>query len=241
MAQPTRSLRISVLQVESHCPAADENSKDFLSRQLERIKKLAGIAHAAGAEMAVFPELFLCGYESGRDKLHQLAQLPRESPCLNGVAQIACDLSMYLVVPYAERDDEGSLYNAAICYSPSGAEVFNYRKTHLFGDYEMNIFKAGDKDQLKVTTLEEHPSRLKIGCLICMDIEYCEPARVLALQGMELLIVPTGGYLLFRDSGNGWSRESCLDLLRPISLIELCVMASQRLAEALWRSSHRVA
>ena len=41
----------------------------------------------------------------------------------------------------------------------------------------------------QVSTLQ--PSGIRFGCLICMDCEYPEPARLLALQGAELLIIPT--------------------------------------------------
>jgi predicted amidohydrolase len=77
--------------------------------------------------------------------------------------------------------------------------VLNYRKCHLFSGYETDVFSAGDA--LMVATLPGFD--IKVGILICFDIEFPEPARQLRLQGAELLIVrspPTGDGLQPRTS-----------------------------------------
>jgi predicted amidohydrolase len=64
--------------------------------------------------------------------------------------------------------------------------VANYRKTHLWGNYEKSYFTPGN------VFLEPFEFEgIKISMLICFDIEFPEPARLLSLKGVQLLIVPT--------------------------------------------------
>jgi len=61
----------------------------------------------------------------------------------------------------------------------------NYRKTHLYSEYEKGIFTPGH------LLHPVHFEGVSIGLLICYDIEFPEPSRVLALQGASILICPT--------------------------------------------------
>lgn len=67
-----------------------------------------------------------------------------------------------------------------------GQLLANYRKTHLWGDYEKKYFTPGNT--LCPPFLYKG---ISISMLICYDIEFPEPARVLAMKGVDLLIVPT--------------------------------------------------
>ena len=64
------------------------------------------------------------------------------------------------------------------------------RQTHLWSQYERDLFTPGGPEQLRVVTLPG-PTHLRVGVLICYDLEFPEPARVLAVQGAQLLVVPT--------------------------------------------------
>jgi 5-aminopentanamidase len=80
-------------------------------------------------------------------------------------------------------------YNSAALIDQSGAVVYVYRKVHLWSDSERAMFSAGDDTQLQVVALQPHD--IRVGMLICYDVEYPESARILALQRAELLLVPT--------------------------------------------------
>ena len=71
--------------------------------------------------------------------------------------------------------------------------MLNYRKVHLWcaGQYgfEADVFDAGGSEQLRAVMLQ--PWGVRVGVLICYDIEFPEAARSLFLQGVELLLVPT--------------------------------------------------
>lgn len=67
-----------------------------------------------------------------------------------------------------------------------GTLTANYRKTHLWGAYEKSFFTPGNE------FLEPFDFMgIKVSMLICFDIEFPEPARILATKGVQLLIVPT--------------------------------------------------
>ena len=75
-----------------------------------------------------------------------------------------------------------------------GAIAHHYRKTHLYGAYETAVFTAGGANQLRCGDLHipgHAGEAIRIGVLICMDGEYPEPARCLALDGAELILIPT--------------------------------------------------
>lgn len=92
------------------------------------------------------------------------------------------------VYGYSEREKEGSnvLYNSCAFVGKDGALVANYRKTHLWGDYEKSFFTPGNEFIEPFEFMG-----IKISMLICFDIEFPEPARLLATKGVQLLIVPT--------------------------------------------------
>lgn len=64
--------------------------------------------------------------------------------------------------------------------------IANYRKTHLWGDYEKSFYTPGPGLLDPVEFMG-----IKLSMLICFDIEFTEPARILALKSAQLLIVPT--------------------------------------------------
>lgn len=141
-----------------------------------------------GVELLVYPEMSLTGYSIGAAAIRDRAQL-RDGPMLSAVASIAKEHRIALCVGYAEAGDGDTIYNAVAVIDASGELAHHYRKTHLYGEQEFSIFTPGGVNDLTVSTLQ--PSGIRFGCLICMDSEYPEPARILALQGAELLIIPT--------------------------------------------------
>ena len=146
------------------------------------IRRIAGETAQQGSDLVVFPEMFLTGYNIGRSVV-DLAE-PAGGPGLEALCEIAREASIAIVCGYPEKS--GSvLYNAAIAIGKDGEAVANYRKCHLFGQFEADYFTAGD------TFVCCEIAGVKIGILICYDIEFPEPARVLALRGAEVLIVPT--------------------------------------------------
>jgi predicted amidohydrolase len=150
-------------------------------------RAVAALAAHPEVEIAVFPELFLCGYD-----LSMVSQAALRPDCaeLGTIAAAAAAASTAVVVGFAERADDGSLANSVACIDRDGSLAGVYRKTRLFGA-EPDVFRPGD--ELEVVRL----AGLDVGPLICFDIEFEEPARELADAGAELLVTASANMAPF--------------------------------------------
>jgi len=150
---------------------------------------LAVLADAArqaaeqGARLLVTDEMFLTGYALG-DRVAELAE-PAGGPAQARVAEIAARHRIGIVYGAPEREGD-AVFNTARFVGPDGGLLAVYRKTHLFGDYERNVFTAGAEP-----VVQAELDGVRIGLLICYDVEFPEPVRAHALAGTELLVVPT--------------------------------------------------
>lgn len=140
-------------------------------------RALAALTEHDDVEVAVFPELFLCGYD-----LRLLDESARAVDCaeLRSIADAAASASTAVVVGFAERVD-GGFANSVACIDRDGSLAGVYRKTQLYAG-ERRVFRAGE--ELTVVRL----AGLDVGLLICFDVEFPEPARRLALAGAQLLV-----------------------------------------------------
>ena len=151
-----------------------------------------GIADAAskGAELVVLQELhnslYFCQVESTDN--FDLAE-PIPGPSTEFYSQVAKDNNVVLVTSLFERRAAGPYHNTAVVFEKDGSIAGKYRKMHIPDDpayYEKFYFTPGD--------LGFHPIETSVGVLgvqVCWDQWYPEGARLMALQGAELLIYPT--------------------------------------------------
>ncbi|MFI6701341.1 carbon-nitrogen hydrolase family protein [Streptomyces sp. NPDC050509] len=154
---------------------------------LRVLDEAAGRAAAAGAGLLVCPEMFLTGYAIG-DAVDRLAETA-DGPGSAAVAEIAVRHGLAVLYGYPERDPapaSGALYNSAQLIGPDGARLANYRKTHLFGCFERTWFTPGEHP-----VVQAELAGLRIGIMICYDVEFPENVRAHALAGTDLLLVPT--------------------------------------------------
>ena len=141
-------------------------------------RAVAALAAHPEVDIAVFPELFLCGYDL--TLLEQSARLP-DCPELRRIASAAAAASTAVVVGFAERIGESEVANSVACIDRDGSLAAVYRKTQLFGA-EQHVFQPGE--ELRIVRL----AGVEVGPLICFDIEFPEPARQLAAAGAKLLV-----------------------------------------------------
>jgi predicted amidohydrolase len=166
-------MRIAALQFEAKAgdPAAN----------LARIEAAAGRAAEAGAKLLVAPELCLSGYGAG--EAHEAQAEPLDGPLVGRLQAIARNNGLAIITGFSERLGD-AIANSALFLD--GTRVVAYRKAFLYGDYEKDLFKPGRPE----TVIVEHAG-LKIGMLICYDVEFPENVRRLALAGVDLVAVPT--------------------------------------------------
>jgi predicted amidohydrolase len=172
-------MKIALYQGAGKPARVDENLAIIQAQALAAAKQ--------GADLIIFPELFLTGYNIGQT-VQELAQ-PADGPACQKAAEIARDSNIAMLYGYPEQSD-AQVYNSALLIDRNGMVRANYRKTHLFGSFEKKYFKPGDA--LIMTALEG----VNIGILICYDVEFPEAVRALTQAGAHLIAVPTA---LMRD------------------------------------------
>ncbi|MFD8213422.1 carbon-nitrogen hydrolase family protein [Streptomyces sp. NPDC059697] len=150
---------------------------------LKVLDEAAGRAAAAGAGLVAAPEMFLTGYAIG-DDIARLAD-PADGACADAIAEIATRHGVAVVYGYPEREGE-TVYNSAQLISADGTRLANYRKTHLFGCFERDHFTPGEQ-----SVVQAELNGLRVGLMICYDVEFPENVRAHALAGTDLLVVPT--------------------------------------------------
>jgi predicted amidohydrolase len=136
------------------------------------------VAEHPEADLAVFPELFLSGYTV--TDVDELAVL-RGGPELESLAGVARESSTALIIGAPERVGDG-IANSAVCVDERGDLAAIYRKVQMYGGEESDTFVVGD--ELLVVEL----CGVKIGLMICFDVEFPEVARALARAGAQLLV-----------------------------------------------------
>ena len=163
---------------------------DNMMRLAKGIEDLA----KRGAELIVLQELhnslYFCQVEDVNN--FDLAE-PIPGPSTGFYGELARQFGVVIVTSLFEKRAAGLYHNTAVVIEKDGTIAGKYRKMHIPDDpayYEKFYFTPGD--------LGFHPIETsvgKLGVLVCWDQWYPEAARLMALQGAEMLIYPTAiGY-----------------------------------------------
>lgn len=147
---------------------------------LQRIRA-AVEAHGASHDILVLPETCTSGFAS-REDVERLAE-PADGATLRELQALAAHHDVLIAAGLAERTPEG-LYNSQFLVDGSGV-VGHYRKTQLWLD-DVDKFRPGQ--WLRTCTWRG----MRLGQLICFDIEFPDTARVLADAGAEIILVSNG-------------------------------------------------
>jgi predicted amidohydrolase len=170
----TRELGIALAQVTGRPYAAEENRALSVATARE--------AFGRGAQLVLLPELIVPGYVAGRERLPDVAE-PLDGPTVEAWTDVAADAGGYVAGGFCERDGD-RLYNTAVIVGPDGP-LLHYRKLHLFRQEKL-AFEPGDLG-LPVAELPFGT----VGLCVCYDLRFVETVRLLALEGAELICVPT--------------------------------------------------
>ena len=145
-------------------------------------------AKALGADIALFPEMWSCGYSIPEDidELKSLA-IPAHGDFVNWFGALAAELDMAIGITLLEAF-EPLPRNTLVLFDRHGERVMTYAKVHTcdFGD-ECRL-TAGE--EFFVTELDTAIGAVKVGAMICYDREFPESARILMLKGAEIVLVP---------------------------------------------------
>lgn len=192
----SKAVGVVLAQLSPRLRQTDEN--------LETIRGI--VAEHPHADLVVFPELFLSGYTV--IDVDGVA-IRADGPELKELADLAQSNSTALIVGVAGRSTGGGFANSAVCVDEYGEIAGIYQKAQLYGEGERGAFVAGE--ELRVVEL----CGLKVGIMICFDIEFPEIARVLARGGAELLVTISANMEPFGDDHAIFARARALENRLP--------------------------
>jgi len=136
-------------------------------------------AAASGAELILFPELQIHGHCT--PNTWDLAEEIPNGPSTRAVVELAAKHNVHISVGLSEKEND-IVYNAQILVGPNGY-IGKQRKLHLSRD-EVLFYKGGR--EIPVFDI----GKCKIGMIICYDNQFPELARILALRGADVLLMP---------------------------------------------------
>jgi N-carbamoylputrescine amidase len=163
---------------------------DDVTTNVATAERLVRRAATEGAQIVLIPELFEGHYFCKDQRVDDLARaLPLEDhPTVAHFARLAAQLGVVLPISVYERANN-ALFNTVVIIDADGSTLGHYRKSHIPdgpGYTEKYYFSPGDTG-FRVW----HTMHGVIGVGICWDQWFPEAARVMALQGAELLLYPT--------------------------------------------------
>ena len=167
-----------------------QNNSVDIQNNIKKLENNIRIVAKQGAQLVVLQELhntlYFCQIED--PACFDLAEtIPGSSTEFFG--QLAKELEIVIVTSLFEKRGSGLYHNTAVVLERDGSIAGKYRKMHIPDDpayYEKFYFTPGDLGFKPIQT-----SVGKLGILICWDQWYPEAARMMALQGADLLIYPT--------------------------------------------------
>lgn len=173
--------------IQQHNTANITDNRNRLANSIASLAK-------QGAELIILQELhnslYFCQVESVDN--FDLAE-PIPGPSTEFYGQLAKKLGVVIVTSLFERRAPGLYHNTAVVLERDGSIAGIYRKMHIPDDpayYEKFYFTPGDLGFHPIDT-----SAGRLGVMVCWDQWYPEGARLMALQGAEMLIYPTAiGY-----------------------------------------------
>jgi N-carbamoylputrescine amidase len=169
-------VKIACIQMEPIVGKKDDN----LRRSIEMIEAAAG----NGAGLIVLPELCNSGYVfETRDEAFALSEPVPDGPATQAWSEVAARHNLHIVAGINERDGD-ALYNSSVVIGPQG-HVGTFRKVHLWNEENL-FFEPGN---LGFPVFRTPIGR--IATFICYDGWFSESYRLCALQGADIICVPT--------------------------------------------------
>ncbi|KMY55745.1 carbon-nitrogen hydrolase [Bacillus sp. FJAT-27231] len=191
-------MKVAVAQFSPVLGDKQENMKKIV-HSLKEAKRQA-------ADIVVFPELALTGYSIG-DLLPTIAET-KEGESLKVLGLYCKNLGIHALISFPEKE-EGRYYISSALIDDNGLVVGTYRKTHLFNT-ETNYFTRGDSWPVFQTKFG------KVGAMICYDLEFPEVARLLRLNGAEIILVNTANMTPYENHQHVYMQSRAMENEVPV-------------------------
>jgi len=192
---------------------------EAISHNIAHLEQVVTTAVTFGAQLISFPELYLSGYAITPATAHELA-MEVTDPYLDQVSSIAKRHGIAIICPYPEKATlagEIRYYDSIAVFAEDGVLLKNYRKTHLWGPDEKKIWNAGyeleeEGEAYTVFPVNDFP----VGVLNCYEAEFSELARILALKGAKLIVIPTAADESTVLSSGEWTTKPYPDISKTL-------------------------
>ncbi|HEX5395745.1 MAG TPA: carbon-nitrogen hydrolase family protein [Candidatus Limnocylindria bacterium] len=170
------TIRVAACQIDPAIGEVDDN--------LELISRFLTDAQRGGAALAIVPEASVTGY--GFSSLDEALPVARRAGAVaaDRLADLSASLGIAVVCGTLEAEGD-EIYNVALISAPDGRR-FRYRKMHL-PFLGVDRFVTPGPDAPAVVEL----AGIRVGVIICYDLRFPEAARVCALEGADLIALPT--------------------------------------------------
>jgi 5-aminopentanamidase len=169
--------KIAAVQMDARLAGREHN----LQRIRAHLRNCAG----QGVRLVVYPECILSGYGfASKEEAWPHAE-PVPGPSTQALLADCRQLGVWAIVGMLEQAEQGRLFNTCVLLGPDG-QVITYRKVHLPCLGVDRFTTPGDRP-FAVHDL----GGLRVGMNICYDGSFPEPARILALLGADLVVLPT--------------------------------------------------
>jgi N-carbamoylputrescine amidase len=178
--------------IQAKCEKSGDASLEEIKRHMmDKQIKLTEEAAKKKTQILCYQELFNGPYFCAEQnpKWYKLAE-PVPGPTTEKMSEIAKKHQMVLVIPIYEEEMTGVYYNTAAIIDADGKYLGKYRKTHIPhcppGFWEKYYFKPGNLGYPVFNT-----AYAKVGIYICYDRHFPEGARILGLNGAEIVFIPS--------------------------------------------------
>ena len=146
------------------------------------------LAKKEGADIALFPEMWSCGYSFPQEiGALRASAVAADGEFLSSFGRLAQELNMAIGITFLEKYSP-SPRNSFCLFDRHGRCVLHYAKVHTCDFGEERCLTAGEA--FPVAELDTADGTVKVGAMICYDREFPESARILMLNGAEVILVP---------------------------------------------------
>jgi N-carbamoylputrescine amidase len=190
------TVTIGLIQAKHDLPG-DEPVALHKAKAVEKHVALVREAKAKGAQIVSLQEIFFGPYFCAEQTLkwYEAAEEIPNGPTVTLFQELAKELGIVIILPIYEREGIATYYNAAAVIDADGKLLGKYRKHHIphvgagtegYGFWEKFYFKPGNLGYPVFDT-----AFAKVGVYICYDRHFPEGARLLGLNGAEIVFNPS--------------------------------------------------
>jgi len=185
-----RLIKSGLIQMSIPKSEGDGSIREIMQAMEEKHVPYIEKAGKQGVQILCLQEIFNTPYFCpGQDSAWYASAEPVPGPTVNRMAEFAKKYKMVMVVPVFEKEQAGFLYNTAAVIDADGTYLGKYRKNHIphtSGFWEKFFFKPGNLGYPVFQT-----KYAKVGVYICYDRHFPDGARILGLNGAEIVYNPS--------------------------------------------------